>query len=105
MKNTLIISLAGFFLVAPGVLHASSDLMNERHQELREFARQTNQAFHDDLLKTREGLQTKLAGERATLKIKLAAIKDKRKKEIVERIADRLTGINNNVVDHFTLVL
>ena len=61
--------------------------------------------FKEDRMQKREEMKTAIAEEGEALKEKLKVIKDQRKKEVVERIADRVNSINEIRTDRFLKLL
>jgi len=58
-----------------------------------------------EIINTRQETKIKIDAQRALLQQKLKQIKDQVKQNTVLRISDRLTALNNLMVDHFLAVL
>ena len=79
--------------------------VQQRLEDFRTFNEKTRTDFRAMVEQKRATAQQQLEAKRAELKTRLQTVRDEKKKEIVERIYDKLNDINKNRTDHFSAVV
>ncbi len=93
-------------LVQMKTLNASTTRqINQKREDLKAQIQANFLKLKETIAAKREALKTKIAEQKKLLQDKLKQIKDQVKQNRVLRISDRLTALNNLMVDNFLAVL
>lgn len=71
----------------------------------REAIKEKREQSKEEAKEKREEAEKKIEALRADLKVRLQKIKDERKKQVVEKIANELNALNKRMLEHYSNVL
>jgi DNA repair exonuclease SbcCD ATPase subunit len=86
-------------------LDAAREELKNKTEEARTQFEVKREQFKQEFEMKREEVRKMMEAEKAALKDRLAKIKDEKKRQAVERIANQIAELNTRRLDHFSAVL